>query len=58
MKAITRWMVKRFLPGFQLVEIPIQDIHFRAFMAELYPNYHLAKNPPKGRRVKKEEAQQ
>ena len=48
MKRLTRWMVARYLPAYEIVEKPVNLDDARWLIQKYQPDYHLAKNPPKG----------
>lgn len=47
-------MVKRYLPGYILLERIEKEEYFRLLTMKWMPGYHLAKNPPKGPRKPKD----
>lgn len=48
MKRLTRWLVRRYLPSFVLIEKTDTEEYFRELSKKHMPGYHLARNPPKG----------
>lgn len=58
MRKLTRWLVRKFLPGEILIVKPVNEIVMKTLIGKYTPLCHLSHNPPKGiRKVKTVETQ-